>query len=91
MSAENMDVIIQESDAADNDDEVSANRSVSRSRSIHEDILPAPDLSIISWGDTKNGELGVGGIEEDYVFVPGETHWKYEHKVKSGNYFQHIL
>uniref|UniRef100_A0A6B2EBR4 Putative hect e3 ubiquitin ligase n=1 Tax=Phlebotomus kandelakii TaxID=1109342 RepID=A0A6B2EBR4_9DIPT len=32
-------------------------------------------MATYGWGSTVNGELGVGGIEEDIILTPREIHW----------------
>uniref|UniRef100_A0A1L8DT79 Putative hect e3 ubiquitin ligase n=1 Tax=Nyssomyia neivai TaxID=330878 RepID=A0A1L8DT79_9DIPT len=33
-------------------------------------------MATFGWGSTINGELGLGGIEEDFILTPREIHWK---------------
>ncbi|XP_055679804.1 probable E3 ubiquitin-protein ligase HERC4 isoform X2 [Lutzomyia longipalpis] len=32
-------------------------------------------MATFGWGSTVNGELGLGGIEEDFILTPREIHW----------------
>lgn len=34
--------------------------------------IPKKDYATLSWGGTRHGELGLGGIEEDKVLFPQE-------------------
>lgn len=39
------------------------------------------------WGNTINGELGLGGIEENYILSPTEIiNFENINNIKSGNY-----
>jgi len=39
------------------------------------------------WGNTINGELGLGGIEENYILSPEEiVNFESVNNIKSGNY-----
>lgn len=39
------------------------------------------------WGNTINGELGLGGIEENYILSPTEiVNFENINNIKSGNY-----
>lgn len=38
------------------------------------------------WGNTANGELGLGGIEEPHVMVPRELKFNHSHSVKTSEY-----
>lgn len=42
------------------------------------------------WGNTSNGELGLGGIEEDNVLVPTQSDFKEARYIKQGRYCRKI-
>jgi alpha-tubulin suppressor-like RCC1 family protein len=38
------------------------------------------------WGNTVNGELGLGGIEEEHVLLPRELNFNKTKNVKQGEF-----
>lgn len=38
------------------------------------------------WGSTVHGELGLGGIEQEYIFAPKEHNFKYANSIAQGEF-----
>lgn len=47
-------------------------------------VLGALPLEMFCWGNTANGELGLGGIDDHHVLVPREHTFKDVDQVKYG-------
>jgi E3 ubiquitin-protein ligase HERC4 len=46
------------------------------------------------WGNTVNGELGLGGIEEEHILAPRELNFKKTTNIKEGEFnklFNYII
>lgn len=48
-------------------------------------LIPVP-LEMFCWGNTANGELGLGGIEDHQVLAPRELTFTDVNQVKYGNF-----
>jgi len=53
-----------------------------------EDTILYRSLTMFCWGNTVNGELGLGGIEENHILSPEEiTNFESINNIKSGKPF----
>jgi hypothetical protein len=51
-----------------------------------EDLPSQSEFDMFCWGNTVNGELGLGGIEEEHILLPRELNFNQTTNIKEGEF-----